>query len=90
MFLFRKVDSLIDQVVYIIESSGQNDRLWVRNTKLRDNVTIVIGYCVDVIRFCPIANQLGNVVPSLESEDFLIIYKKPHRFHMVRIDYGLP
>ena len=89
MFLFRELDSAIGQVVYMIESSGHNGRLWVRNVELRDNETITIGTCVAVIRLCPIVNQLGNEVPLLESRGSLIIYNDPNRFLEVRIDNGL-
>ena len=90
MFLFREVDSTIGQVVYMIESSGLNDRLWVRNAENRDNGRISIGCCVAVIRPCPIVNQLGNEVPLLESKGSLVLYHQPNRYHSIRLDHGLP
>lgn len=90
MFLFRELDSKIGQVVYMIKSSGQNDRLWVRNAELCDNGIITIGTCVAVIRPCPIVNQLCNEVPLLESRGSLIIYNDPNCLLQVRIDNELP
>ena len=55
MFLFREINSPYGQVGYMIEGQSLNKRLWIRNPQYRDNGTISIGTCIDLL--CPVPYQ---------------------------------
>ena len=90
MFLFREINSPYGQVGYMIEGQSLNKRLWIRNPQYRDNGTISIGTCVDLLCPAPNQNLLCNKIPIFEFCTSGIVLSTPTQFLPIKIDDALP
>ena len=66
------------QVVYIIESRCQNERLWMRNPSLRDSGDITVGCVFLVLNPPPIKLLLGGEIPILKTRGGCVLMKCPN------------
>ena len=77
MFLFCEILSRVGQVVNIIVGRSLNERLWIRNPKLRENDTVSVGTCIALLCPSPIFNQLANEIEILECRTCGIVFMPP-------------
>ena len=89
LFLFSDYKARTGQVVYIIESRNQNERLWMRNPLHRDNGDISVGSVILVLSPPPIKLFLGAEIPILETRGGCILMKTPSVQMEMSINYRI-
>lgn len=89
MFLFREITSTTGQMVYYLETSGQN-KIWNKNPQLRDSGVVTIGTCIALLAPEKIVNMLGNEIPIICAPGSCIVLRQPDRFITIPVDPGLP
>ena len=75
LFLFRDISTNDGQVVYIVEGTNRNDRLWERSPSLRDNGCVTIGTYICIINPQPITSWFCNEIPIIECRGSCFVMK---------------
>jgi hypothetical protein len=76
-------------VVYLMESSSKNKRLWGKNVSLRDDGTITVGTILRAMNPLPIEQLMPNGGAILETRFTSIIMKHPRVLPEAPINFGL-
>ena len=91
IFLCRVISSTTNvqdssKLVYIMEATNQNNRLWLRNCNFRDNGAITIGSFFRFITPLPSTSRMHGDIPLLESRVPAILLKRPTRIPSIAIN----
>ncbi len=89
LFLFRDVASSEGQVVYMIEGNNLNDKLWARDSMLRDDGDVTIGTYIALLNPCPITSTWCNEIPIVEGRGGCIVMKPPTTVMEINIDTSI-
>ena len=87
MFLFSDHLSPNGQVVYIIESKNQNEKLWMRNPTYRDDGNISIGSLILVLNPPNIKLLVGGEIPILDTRGGCFLIKSNFYQPTIQINY---
>ena len=82
-------DSDDQGLVYVMESRNTNNKLWSRNTQLRDDGEIKIGSSVRFLSPLPVKNLMAQDIPMLETRFTVVVTKHPTILREYEVTMGM-